>query len=176
MSSEAPPSPVASADVPLERDLFLRTLVRELAGVLEETVGLDDAQGFVSVVGQRIGDWIDASYREALGVDRLDRSQVTAVLADLKARIDGTFELVDEDASTLTYHNGRCPFEDRVLDRTSMCMMTSNVFGSITAENLGYARVELLETIAAGDGRCVVKVHLDRDAGGDGREYHSVDG
>ena len=32
-----------------------------------------------------------------------------------------------------------------------MCMMTSNVFGHIAAENVGYAKVELQETIARGD-------------------------
>ncbi len=34
-----------------------------------------------------------------------------------------------------------------------MCMMTSNVFGSIAAENLGYAKIELQETVATGDER-----------------------
>jgi len=36
-----------------------------------------------------------------------------------------------------------------------------NVFGKITADNLGYASVELAETIAAGHTRCKVVVHLD---------------
>ena len=33
----------ADAPVPLERDVFLRTLLRELSGVLQEVVGLDEA-------------------------------------------------------------------------------------------------------------------------------------
>ena len=169
---------VAAAHPGLDRDVFLRTLVRELAGTLEDTVGLEDASGYVAVVGQRIGTWIDEAYRGELGVDRLEHAQVAAVLADLKARIGGTFERVDDDPDVLTYHNGRCPFEDAVLGRPSMCMMTSNVFGSIAADNLGYARVELAETIATGDGRCVVRVHLDPDAAADvdGREYFAPDG
>ena len=168
---------IASADTGLDRDVFLRTLVRELAGTLEETVGLDDAAGYVSVVGQRIGEWIDRSYRRALAVDRLDRGQVADVLSDLKHRIEGTFQLVDDAGDVLTYHNGRCPFEDRVQGRPSMCMMTSNVFGVIASENLGYAKVELDETIAQGDGRCVVRVHLDPSEAADvrGREYFAVD-
>jgi hypothetical protein len=55
-----------------------------------------------------------------------------------------------------------------------MCMMTSNVFGAITARNLGYAKVELQRTIAEGAPECRVVVHL-RTTGGseqaDGREY-----
>jgi hypothetical protein len=39
--------------------------------------------------------------------------------------------------------------------------MTSNVFGKITADNLGYACIELEQTIAAGDTGCKVVVHLD---------------
>lgn len=160
-------------DPGLERDLFLRTLVRELAGTLEETVGLEDAAGYISIVGRRMGAWLDESYREALGVDRLDRDQVAAVHVDLKHRIHGDFELQSSDEERLEYTNCRCPFEDKVLGRESMCMMTSNVFGLIAAENLGYAKVELAETIARGDGRCRVVVHLEQGSGqhAPGREY-----
>ena len=160
-------------DPGLERDLFLRTLVRELAGTLEETVGLEDAAGYISIVGRRMGAWLDESYREALGVDRLDRDQVAAVHVDLKHRIHGDFALEDSSDERLEYTNSRCPFEEKVLGRESMCMMTSTVFGLIAAENLGYAKVELAETIARGDGRCRVVVHLDPGSGqrAPGREY-----
>jgi hypothetical protein len=40
-------------------------------------------------------------------------------------------------------------------------MMTSNVFGTIAAENLGYAKVCLHETIAKGDQGCKIVVHLE---------------
>ena len=46
------------------------------------------------------------------------------------------------------------------LSDESMCMMTSNVFGSIAAQNLGYARVEIEEAIALGDAGCRVVVYL----------------
>jgi hypothetical protein len=54
----AMPPDIASLDLPLERDVFLRQLLRELAGTLEEVVGRDDAAGFISIVGQNIGRWI----------------------------------------------------------------------------------------------------------------------
>jgi hypothetical protein len=53
-------------------------------------------------------------------------------------------------------------------------MMTSNVFGVIAAENLGYAKVELQQTIAKGDPGCRVVVHLKPTAAvqkANGREY-----
>jgi predicted ArsR family transcriptional regulator len=147
-------------DVPLERDIFLRTLLRHLAGTLEGVVGLQDAEGFVSVVGQKIGDEIDSLYRQALNVEGLSPEQVGAVLVDLKRRIEGDFYIIEQDDEKIVLGNRACPFGDKVIGRPSLCMMTSNVFGVIAAENLGYARVEIQKAIAKGDPGCLVVVHL----------------
>jgi predicted ArsR family transcriptional regulator len=175
MSSPTPAAPsVRQADVPLERDVFLRSLLRELSGTLQDVVGLAEAAGFVSVVGQRIGDQINADYRRALGVPELSREQVAEVLVDLKRRIQGDFSVAEMDPSRIVLTNRRCPFGDKVLGRPSMCMMTSNVFGVIAAENLGQAKVTLEQTIADGAPGCRVVVHLARTeawAASDGREY-----
>ena len=53
-------------------------------------------------------------------------------------------------------------------------MMTSNVFGSIAAENLGYAKVVLEQAIARGDSGCRVVVYLKPSEAAQqatGREY-----
>ena len=42
---------VQELPVTLERDVFLRTLIRELAGTIQDVVGLEEATGFVRVVG-----------------------------------------------------------------------------------------------------------------------------
>lgn len=164
---------VRRAEIPLDRDGFLRSVLRELAGSLQEVVGLEETEGFVSLVGQRIGDSLNASYRTALGVSRLSAEQVSSVLVDLKRRIQGDFYLIEADSERIVLGNRACPFGDRVLDRPSLCMMTSNVFGVITAENLGYARVELEKTIAEGHGGCRIVVHLRPEERDDaqGREY-----
>jgi predicted ArsR family transcriptional regulator len=161
-------------DLPLERDGFLRQLIRELSGTLQEVVGTKQAAGFISVVGQRVGENINEQYKAALQVSQLSREQVAAVLVDLKRRILGTFELVEESDEKLVFHNRNCPFEEKVEGRPSMCMMTSNVFGAIAAENLGYAKVELQKTIAKGDGHCQVVVYLrstEESSAAEGREY-----
>ncbi|MEK0084046.1 methanogen output domain 1-containing protein [Benzoatithermus flavus] len=162
-----------TAPIGLERDLFLRRLLRELAGTLEDVVGLDEASGYISVVGAAIGEQIDAEYKRALRVERLDRAQVARVLVDLKRRIQGDFFVIEEDATKIVLGNRACPFGELVAGRPSLCMMTSNVFGRIVAENLGYARVELPETIARGHSGCRVVVHLvpSEDADPQGREY-----
>lgn len=166
--------PIVDLPIQLERDGFLRTILRELSGTLQDVVGLDEASGFISVVGQHIGDELNTQYRTALATPTLDREQVADVLVDLKRRIQGDFTVTHLDESRIELTNTRCPFGDKVLDRPALCMMTSNVFGSITAENLGYARVVLHETIAEGHGRCRVVVHLssaERVPDENGREY-----
>lgn len=167
-------SPAAKAAVRLDRDVFMRDLIRELAGTLEDVIGLPDASGYISVVGQLIGEKIDAEYKNALAIDKLDRTQVSDVLVDLKRRINGKFYVIEEDEDKIVLGNHRCPFGDKVIGRSSMCMMTSNVFGHIAAENLGYSKVVLEETIAQGHSGCRVVVHLrDTDAAktAEGREY-----
>jgi predicted ArsR family transcriptional regulator len=162
---------IDKVSIPLDRDVFMRTLIRELSGTLENVVGLEDASGFISIVGTTIGDNIGESYRNALKVDNLTRSQVADVLVDLKRRIDGQFYVIEQSDDRIVLGNKACPFGEKVLGRPSMCMMTSNVFGSIAAENLGYARVELERTIAAGHGECRVVICLKPGDGIDGREY-----
>lgn len=163
-----------ASDIFLERDVFLRSLIRELSGTLQDVVGIEEASGFISIVGQNIGNQINSAYKTALQVENLNRRQVADVLVDLKRRIQGDFYIVEETDEKIVLHNRVCPFEDKVLNRPAMCMMTSNVFGSITAENLGYSKVVLNETIADGDGRCVVTVYLKPGAEteqAEGREY-----
>ena len=100
-------------------------------------------------------------------------------MVDLKRRIQGDFFVVDEDETKIVLGNRVCPFGEFVSERPSLCMMTSNVFGRIAAENLGYARVELQETIARGDPGCRIVVHLipSDETDPQAREYfRSTDG
>src|SRR5258708_1637154 len=160
--------------IPLDRDVFFRSLIRELAGGLENIVGLNEASGFISLLSQRLGDAINNDYRNAVAADQLNLDQVADALVDFKRRIGGDFFIVEATPDKIVLGNRRCPFGDKVLGRPSMCMMTSNVFGTIAAENLGYAKVELQETIAKGHPGCRVVVHLKptREAeAAEGREY-----
>jgi hypothetical protein len=147
-------------DVHLDRDIFLRTLIRELSGTLQDIVGIKEASGFVSIVGQHMGDYINSQYAAALHTAVLDRRQVADVLVDLKRRIQGDFYIIEESEDKIVLGNRACPFGDKVIGRPAMCMMTSNVFGAITARNLGYAKIELQQTIAAGERECRVVVYL----------------
>jgi hypothetical protein len=152
--------PASSLKVELERDWFGRRVIRELAGSLQDVVGLEEAAGYISVVGTALGEHINDSYRNAYAVDRLSRHQVTDVLVDLKRRIQGDFYVIEETEDKIVLGNRACPFGEMVRDRPSLCMMTSNVFGHIAAQNLGYAAVNLERTIASGHRDCRVVVYL----------------
>ncbi len=174
MTMETTAESFAALPIPLERDVFLRTLLRELSGTLQDVVGLEEASGYISVVGQRVGDQINQDYKAALQLNSLSRQQVADVMVDLKRRIQGSFSIVEQSDEKIVLHNDDCPFAEKVLGRPAMCMMTSNVFGVIAAENLGYAKVSLQKTIAQGHGECEVVVYLQPGAdaqAADGREY-----
>jgi predicted ArsR family transcriptional regulator len=162
------------ADISLNRDVFTRTLIRELASTLEDVVGIEEASGYISVVGASIGEQINQSYKSALQVSSLSRGQVRDVLVDLKRRIEGDFFVIEESEDKIVLGNRQCPFAEKVIGRPSMCMMTSNVFGHIAADNLGYSKVELRETIADGAPECRVVVYLKPTGeaqAAPGREY-----
>lgn len=167
-------TPVQELKISLDRDRFLRTLIRELAGTLQDIVGLEEASGFISVVGQNMGQQIDQDYKAALEISQLTREQVADVLVDLKRRIQGDFYVIEQTDEKLVFGNRVCPFAEKVIGRPAMCMMTSNVFGSIAADNLGYAKVELQDTIAMGATGCRVVVYLKSTPEAEasqGREY-----
>ncbi len=174
MALETDRARVEELPIGLERDGFTRLLIRELSGALQDVIGLDEASGFISLVGQRIGDQINRDYTQALQVSQLSREQVRDVLVDLQRRIQGDFYVIEESEDKIVLGNRRCPFGEQVLDRPALCMMTSNVFGSIAAENLGYAKVVLEQAIARHDPGCRVIVYVKPTPEGEqaeGREY-----
>jgi len=172
--TDSPDVQVRDLPVPLDRDVFLRNMLRHLSGTLQQIVGLDEAAGFVSVVGQQIGEEINREYKGALAVSSLTRTQVREVLVDLKRRIQGEFYVIEEDDEKIVLGNRACPFGEQVDGRPALCMMTSNVFGSIASDNLGYAKVHIEQAIARGDEGCRVVVYLKPTPEADaaqGREY-----
>lgn len=165
---------MTAIDVSLESDIFLRTLFQELSDTVQKVVDTKEASECISVVARNTGREIDRKYKSALQVYNLSREQIAQVLVDFKNRIQGDFYIIEESDEKIVFGNRVCPFKDKVLNNPSMCMMTSNIFGSIAAENLGYAKVELQDTIAKGDSGCrvVIYIRLTKDAeNAPGREY-----
>lgn len=161
-------------DIPFNRDVFVNCLLGELAELLQTITGDDDASGLISMVGLRLGALANKTYRLGFNTDQLSFDQVKFALVDLKKRIEGDFYVVSADPEKIVFKNNQCPFGQHVVGRTSLCMITSNVFGTVASENLGYAKVSLHHTIADGSKECHVVVYLQKTAEAlacDGREY-----
>ncbi len=156
-----------------DRVRFLREVVGALAETIEQVVGVEQARGFVAVVGDKIGRTADAEARAAHGREQLSRDEVVEALVAFKRRIEGGFSVAAVDERSVVLVNTHCPYGRDVLGRESLCMMTSNVFGRLAADNLGYAHVRIDEAIARGDRRCVVTIRFDEEAGESvgGRDY-----
>jgi predicted ArsR family transcriptional regulator len=134
--------------------------------------------GYMSVVGDQLGSRFAATlaaddhgrqpHAEPWSADRLG-----AVLVDIERRIGGGFRSEVDGQGDLVLVNDRCPFGPDVVGRPSLCMVTSGVFGRIAAERFGHVSVEIAESIARGDGRCVVRVaaHPDLELGDTTRHY-----
>ena len=160
-----------SIDDALNQPEFFSSMIGELAGLLENMIGLRDAEGFISTVGGNLGHRISGLY--PVGPDSADPDRLAAVLVDLKTRIKGEFAVVSADADQIVLSAGRCPFGDKVKGRPSLCMMTTNVFGRIVADRTGYAHVSIDKAIAQGDAGCrvVVALKLSEETPASGVEF-----
>ncbi len=146
--------------VALSETSFLRKFVRHITGTLEEVVGLDEASGYIATVAQRMGEQLNEAYRQSLNVEQLDREQVCKLIADLEKRINGSAKIVFDDEEKIVLEGCACPFGVDVADRSSMCMMTTNMLAVIAAENLGFAKVSIEESRSQGDPSCRVVIFL----------------
>jgi predicted ArsR family transcriptional regulator len=174
MDNQSTSGQISAQSIPLERDVFLRTMIRELAANMQDLVGLEEVSDVVSGVGQKLRNQIHENHKTARGLVGLDRSQVAAVLVDSKRRNKSDFVVIEETEDKIVLGNHVCPIAAKVVGRPARCMLTSNAFGIITAENLRYAKVELQETIAQGHAGCRVVVHLKVNGASEeanGREY-----
>ena len=169
-------SGIGTKEIGLDRDVFFRTMLRELSGTIVAVVGAEEAAGYVAVVGGTMGDWINRLYHEELGPADFDMETLAEIFIDLKRRLDGGFYVRSIGEDRIVLGNTRCPFGKSVTDRPALCMMTSNVFGRIGADNFGYARVGLERTIARGDPECEITIEFKprRGVSPDEKEYYRL--
>jgi predicted ArsR family transcriptional regulator len=132
------------------------------------------AAQFFSEIGAATGARFNAYYGAALKTASLTREQVAEAMVDVKRRIAGDFYVVEQTDEKIVLRNRACPFGNKVLDRPALCMMTAGIFGTMASKNLGYAKVELKETIARHHPQCHVVVYLRptaEAAAAPGREF-----
>lgn len=167
---------IGALNIDFDHHRLLDTLVADMADLLESTAGVEDACAYVSNIAARLGADIEKQYKTALGVQNLDRNQLLSALIDLNHRADGAFFVIEEDEDRIVLGNCKCPLGKAVINHPSLCMLTSNIFGMMAANAVGYAAVDLEQTIARGAAGCRVVLHLKRtELHPDMREYFRDD-
>lgn len=167
---------IGALEIDFDHHGLFNILVADMAELLESIAGVEDACAYVSGIAARLGTDIEKQYKTALGVQRLNRDQLLEILIDLKNRAGGAFSIVEQDEDRVVFSNCACPLGRAAANRPSLCMLTSNIFGRLTANAVGYAAVDLEETIASGAAECRVVLHLKRIEPGPGtREYYRDD-
>jgi len=167
---------IGSLDIGFDHQGLFSTLVTDMAELLETIAGPEDACAYVSSIAARLGTDIEKRYKTALGLQHLNRNQLVEVLVDLKNRAGGAFFVIEQDEDRVVFGNCACPLGHAAANHPSLCMLTSNIFGRLAANAVGYAAVDLEETIAKGAAGCRVVLHLKRmELGPDTREYFRDD-
>jgi len=176
-SATAVTSPsIGSLDIEFDHNGLFNALVASMADLLETIAGVEDACAYVSSIAARLGADIERQYKAALGTQNLTRNQLIDVLIDLKNRAGGGFSLIEQDEGRVVFGNCACPLGKAAANHPSLCMLTSNIFGRMAANTVGYAAVDLEQTIARGAPGCRVVLHLKRtELGPDTREYFRDD-
>lgn len=175
-SANTPPPNIGALDIDFDRHGLFNTLIAELADLLESVAGVEDACAYVSGIAARLGTNLEQQYKTALGVQHLNRDQLIEILVDLKNRAGGAFSIIERDEDRVVFGNCSCPLGRAAANHPSLCMLTSNIFGRLSANAIGYAAVDLEETIARGAARCRVVLHLKRtEPGPETREYFRDD-
>lgn len=176
--SETPASmpSMAGLDIDTDRQQLFDFILAGMAKLLEDIAGPDDAATYISGIASQLGTDLEQKYMAALNVQRFSREQLSAILVDLKNRTNGAFFVIEETADRIVLGNGACPLGNAVRGHTSLCMTTSGVFGLLAANALGYAAIDLQETIAAGASGCRVVIHLSpAGASATAKEYFRDD-
>lgn len=153
---------IGALDLDFDHHRLFDVLVADMAGLIEATAGVEDACAYVSNIAARLGADLENRYKTALGVQKFDRDQFLAVLIDLNHRAGGAFFVIEEDEDRIVLGNCKCPLGNAVINHPSLCMLTSNIFGMMAANAVGYAAVDLEQAIARGAAECRVVLHLKR--------------
>jgi predicted ArsR family transcriptional regulator len=172
----SPDQEIGSLSVDFHHRTLMDALLTGLVKLLEDLAGIEDASVFIGSVAGHLGSELEKKYSAALGIQHFRREQLSAVLVDLENRAGGKFFVIEDSADRIVLGNSKCPLGKAARGHPSLCMMTSNLLGRLTANAAGYAAVELEQTIARGDRGCHIVIDLvPTELRLDAREYFRDD-
>lgn len=166
----------AELDIDIQQTQFYRKCLLDLNDVLDQVIGTQESGAFIGLVASRLAEFFMEAYRTSSGYCRFSPSQLACLLVDLKRRIGGDFYIESVNLHKIVLRNRCCPFGSEVIGNSTMCNMTSGVFGKIVAQSNNYAAVSIDEAIARGDKQCQISILLQAEDNADGRykEFFNV--
>lgn len=125
----------------LTREVFLEMLLSLFCSI-EESQSVDSHDSSIRRVAESMGQRISEIYRNYWGLNRtFTPGEYAALLADFEHRIGGDMTVVSADGEKVDLKGENCPLAGGPSLSTSLCGVTSAVFGSIAAKNFGYGKV-----------------------------------
>lgn len=136
--------------------------LKEMLVKICQNINAKQLKDAIDKTSTNIGKDISEIYKRFHGVNKLTKSQLTDSIIDAMNKLGGNFSLVAEDGEKITLKNSKCLFGPSVKQCPMLCIATSNIIGTIVAENIGYGKVELRKTIAKGNSEDTIIVHLKK--------------
>lgn len=144
--------------VDLNRIRFLKEMMVGMC----QNIEVNQLKEAINKTSTQIGKDISELYRRFHNSPKLTKSQLIDSIIDAMNKLGAKFSLVTENEERITFRNSTCLFGHDIKKCPILCMTTSNIIGTIVAENLGYGKVELKRTIAQGNTEDIINVYLNK--------------
>ncbi|MCX7338572.1 MAG: methanogen output domain 1-containing protein [Alphaproteobacteria bacterium] len=141
-----------------DKVFFLSTILEELVGAIESLVGFEEAAGLMHIVGHNIAEKVHPHSEEG---HLLTADQALSIFNDCMKAKGGEAYLLSPDPDKRVIKIKECLFgKEHVKNHPSLCKLTTSILGRFIAQNHGYSRIEIKETIAQGCAECHINIDL----------------
>ncbi len=131
------------------------------AALGEAALGPEAISLCLDALGPLVGGEVEDQYRKRWNEwKQLTPAQYGYLVADLYGAMGGASALASADAEKVTVNSLRCPFGRTALASESLCTFTSSLFGTIAANNFGYAWVVRKHQTPVSEVECETTVYL----------------
>ncbi len=142
----------------INKEKFLENVVLDIV----ENLDKGDPKAIIHEVSIKIAKQIEQIYKQFYNVQKLSVDQIADAIIDVETKIGGEFKVVEKRSDKIILRVDKCPFTAKVKQAPLLCTFTSNIIGTIAANNSGYSKVHLRRTIAGGDQGCYIVAYLKK--------------
>lgn len=133
----------------------------DYSGFGEPVDALEDGSGPADEMSKRCAE---------KGVSQVTAEDIACICLDMKKQVSGRFHPKEFSEVGMPFRNHNCPFGDRVIGRSGLSMIMTNVFGCVVPNTADHVWLHVTE---AGHEKRRVALGLKADDGADGHEFFS---